>query len=231
MIETACVACGKSHRVKSEMAGRKARCTCGAVFAIKSVVTSTEPLPPIAMAEAKASVVPPRSTLPAPAVQPQTISRQVREWSWVLAGIGWLLFAMCCILALTSIGSAMDGTFAKLKPDQRLVFIVSVIALNGVAVLLVVHLGNAKRLAALFPTAAAGAILPGTLGSRFRRFGNLQGRTRAEITTAVGRPFSISQMGASTLVQWAEGGYLLAAMFDGAGDDAKCQGISSEIGV
>ena len=59
----------------------------------------------------------------------------------------------------------------------------------------------------------------------FVRLGDLRGKPRSEIVSAVGAPNSVSAIPNGTLLQWIKPGYHIAVMFD---EDDVCIGISHE---
>lgn len=66
-----------------------------------------------------------------------------------------------------------------------------------------------------------------TLQRKFADLGDLRGKTRAEIISAVGPPNSVTAMADGALVQWLTPGYHVALLFD---DADVCLGVSHESG-
>lgn len=67
----------------------------------------------------------------------------------------------------------------------------------------------------------------GSISKRFRRLGDLTGKTRTEIVKAVGRPTSVSSVPKGALLQWQARGYHIAIRFD---EDGVFDGITHEFG-
>ena len=70
----------------------------------------------------------------------------------------------------------------------------------------------------------------GSLQQKFAALGDLSGRSRAEIISAVGAPQSVSAVGGGkTLLQWQmvnqAGGYHIALLFD---ENDRCEGVTHE---
>lgn len=164
------------------------------------------------------------------------VGRQIREWAWVVTGFGWLFLVGCGVGAITSAGMAATGELGRLDWGGRSVLIVGVFLVNLLAAGLIT-MGKPERFAAAFmntspssgSSGSSQTSRPRRLAQRFQLLGDVRGRTRAEVVAAVGTPISVTAMLEETLVQWGEGGYLIALMFDGPDDTAKCRGISSEI--
>lgn len=80
----------------------------------------------------------------------------------------------------------------------------------------------------LYAIIHAGVRAPGrALAVKFKNAGDLKGRTKEEIITAVGsKPSSVSaQPEGKTLLQWQVSGYHIALRF---GADGRCEGITHE---